>query len=513
MTFAAVMLASAVFSRALERVDSMEPPKSQSAYDSRAIQLVYETPLEIDYRKRPYALAPGVCELPEVSPDGLQYTLRMVRGAVPRARDVARAIERLRDPANPSPGSWTMKCVSKVECLGDDALRVVLSRRQHVFPWMLAMSYCGVVLEDGSGSGPYRLESWWRNHEMTFVRNPGWRGWARTAAADAAAGLVPYEKIRYLVVDDVSTRWLMFLSGEIDFLGDIARDNWSVVMDPGGNIHPALAKKGIRLYGGDPAMEIRYLGINMRDAVLGKNKKLRQALTCAFDFPTWKAFYNNSVEKADGPVPPGVEGCLGEPPPYPYDLERAKKLLAEAGYPGGIDPATGRRLTLALSIGRPSQDSREAGELVSSFYAKAGIRLELRFQTWDAFLNSVNKGDAQLFMLAWVGDYPDPENFLQLFHSSNLPPGSNHSNYVNPAFDAEYDAAMAELDPRRRNLRWAECQRIVREDCPCIFTHISRNFSLSGPGLENYVPGDFPYGAEKNFRTRKAPAAQAAKAQ
>jgi len=503
VTALAAVLATAVFTRAMERVDSMDPVNSQSTYDSCAVQLVYETPLEIDYKARPYRLAPGLCELPEVSDDGLTYVFRSVPDAPLGAEDVKRAIDRLRDPEKPSPGSWTMRRVRDVEVLDPRTLRVTLSERHHVFPWMMAMGYCGVIAPDGEGTGPYKLKSWWRNHEMVFVRNESWRGWAKTAAEDAAAGLRPFDEIHYLVIDDESTRWLMFLGGELDFLGSISRDNWSAVMDADGRIDPRLAAKGIRLCGGDPAMEVRYIGMNMRDATLGGNRALRQALSCAFDFQTWKRFYNNSIGDMHGPVPPGVTGCLEGVSPYSYNPEKAKRLLAEAGYPGGIDPATGRRLSISLSIGRPSQDSREAGELLASFYAAVGVRLELRFQTWEAFLSSVNRGDVQLFMLAWVGDYPDAENFLQLFHSKNKSPGPNHSDYVNPEYDAEYDAAMSSATEGERLGHWRRCQEILREDCPWIFTHITRNYSLASPRVENYVSGDFPYGCEKHLRTRK----------
>ena len=175
----AALFAVTTFSRALERVDTMDPAQAQSSYDSRAIKLVYETPLQIDYRKRPYRLVPYLCELPEVSPDGLVYTLKMAKDAPVAAGDVVRAIERLRDPANPVPNGWTMKCVASAQALDDSTVEIVLSRRQHVFPWMLSMTSCGVRRPDGSGTGPYRLKSWWRNHEMVFVRNESWRGWCR----------------------------------------------------------------------------------------------------------------------------------------------------------------------------------------------------------------------------------------------------------------------------------------------------------------------------------------------
>jgi len=487
-----VAVLAASFTCAMERVDSMDPVKAQSMYDARAVQLVYETPLQIDYKARPYRLVPGLCELPEVSGDGLVYVFRMVACAPVGSGDVKRAIERLRDPANPSPGSWTMRRVASVETPDPATLRVTLDARQHVFPWMLAMGYAGVRLADGSGTGPYRLKSWWRNHEMTFVRNESWRGWRDNDR--------PFDVVRYLVVDDASTRWLMFLKGEIDCLAEIDRDNWDAVIGRDGKIVPSLAAKGVALRGGTPALEMRYIGFNVRDPVLS-NANLRRALSCAFDSGAWKAFYNNGVLEATGPVPPCVEGFLDTPFEYAYDLEKAKALLAKAGYPGGMDPATGRRLVLTLSIGRATQDSREAGELVASFFDRIGVKLELGFQTWEAFLAAVNRGETQMHMMGWVGDYPDAENFLQLFHTKNFSPGPNHSFYSSAAFDAEYDAAMASTAADERNAHWRRCQEIVREDCPWIYTHVRKNYTLVRDRVKNYVVGDFPYGCERHLRT------------
>ena len=494
---ATAALLAATFTRALERVDSVDPIKSQSAYDSRAVQLIYETPLEIDYAARPYRLKPGLCELPEVSADGLTYVFRLREEAPLAAEDVARALERLRDVNNEhgSLGKWTVSKVGAVIVRDPRTLEIRLTERQHVFPWLMAMSYAAVPDAHGEGTGPYRLTSWWRNHEMVFTRNAAWRGWR-----DNPQG---FETVRYLVVDDVSTQWLMFLRGETDYLGEIARDNWGAVMGPDERLDPALAAQGIELHGGAAALEMRYMAMNMHDPVLGGNRKLRQALSCAFDFPTWRAFYNNSIAPATGPVPACVEGCLDTPSPYAFDLDKAKRLLAEAGYPGGIDPATGRRLVLTLSIGRPTQDSRESGELVASFFARIGVKLDLRFQTWAAFLSSVNKGDVQLFMMAWVGDYPDAENFLQLFHSKNRSPGPNHANYANADYDAAYDAAMAAETTGARLEGWRRCQEIVREDCPWIFTHVTKNYSLVRRRVRNYIPSDFPYGYEKFLRTEE----------
>ncbi len=490
MTALAAILFAATFTRPMERVNSIDPIRSQSIYDSSVVQLLYRTPLEIDYFARPYRLVPGVCELPEVSADGLAYVFKMAPGPSEEppltAEDVVRSLERLRDPANASPGGWTMKTVKSLRAREDGAVEIVLKERSHVFPWMMAMSYAAVRRADGSGTGPFVLESWRKNHDMLFRR--------RRPEPDG------FERVRYLVVNDVSTQWLMFLKGEVDYLGEVSRDNWDAIVGSDGRLDARLEAAGVKLHA-VPSMDVRYIGFNLRDPVLGPNKKLRQALSCAFDFPSWRAFYNNRIDPANGPVPPGVEGRLETPFPYAFDLDRAKRLLVEAGYPGGVDPATGRRLVLTLSIGRASQDSREAGELLAGFFARIGVKLELSFGTWGAFLQAVNEGRVQMYMMGWVGDYPDAENFLQLFYSKNASPGPNHSNYANPAFDAAFDAAMACADAATRNGHWRRCQEILIEDCPWIYTHIPKSHTLVRPGVRNYVPGNFPYGQERHFKT------------
>ena len=84
-----------------------------------------------------------------------------------------------------------------------------------------------------------------------------------------------------------------------------------------------------------------------------------------------------------------------------------------------------------------------------------------------------------------------------------MSPGPNHTNYVNPAFDREYDAAMAEADAEARNVHWRKCQEIIREDCPWIFTHYPKTYSLMRKRVGNYIPGAFPYGNERFYTVRE----------
>lgn len=491
----AAVFAATVFTRPMERVSTMDPAHARSVYDSHAVSLVYETPLDIDYKKRPYCLVPGFCEMPAVSSDGLVYVFRRRRGA-PRSgvsmRDMARSLERLRDPATVSPNAWIMKDVDTIRLADGETVELRLKRRCHYFPWLMAMSAASVRGESGEGSGAYALTRWRRNHEMVFTRRGGTRG-------DGAPRT--FDEVRYLVIDDATTQWLMFLKGELDYLGSISRDNWDFIVDSRGRLDPELEAEGIRLHS-VPAFDVLHVGVNMKDPVLGNNVDLRRALNAAFDFPQWEKFYNGRIMRCDGPVPPGVGGRLETPFEYAFDLDKARRLMDKAGYPGGIDPKTGRRLTLTLSIGNATQESRESGELMASFYAKIGIKLELDFKTWDAFLRAVNDGRVQLYRMGWVGDYPDAQNFLQLFHSRNVSPGPNHSAYSNPEFDREYDAALDASSEEEREERWKRCQEIVRRDCPWVFTHYNRAFSLTRSSVGNYVPTGFPDGVERWYEPK-----------
>lgn len=511
------LLLAATFTRTLERVSTMDPAMATTIYDAHAVQLVYEPPLEIDYKARPYRIVPGFCELPEVSEDGLRYTFKVKdeglglqrnvdssseaeRIPLLSSEDMVRSLERLRDPKVVSPNGWIVKDVDTIRALDERTVEIRLKRRCHFFPWLMALSACGVQGPNGEGSGPYELAHWRKNHEMTFERKGGEKSWTKEGEIHCPPPppFSTFDTIRYLVVDDASTQWLMFLKGELDFLGEISRDNFDSVVDANGRIDPMLERQGVRIHS-IPTLEVLYFGINMKDPVLGPNKKLRQALNAAFDYPAWEKFYNGRIVPCPTPVPPGVDGRTEKPFPYAFDLEKAKRLMAEAGYPGGIDPKTGRRLVLRMSIGRASQESRESGELAAAFYERIGIRLELEFKTWTAFVEAVNEGRVQMFRMGWVGDYPDAQNFLQLFYSKNARPGPNRAAYSNPEFDRAYDAALNAKTVEERNRHWEKCQEIVAEDCPWVFTQVNKSYSLVRPTVKNYVPTDFPYGVEKYY--------------
>ncbi|MGI5867857.1 MAG: ABC transporter substrate-binding protein [Kiritimatiellia bacterium] len=542
--------------RTVDRMPSFDPIQSESVGAMRCVSLVYETLLEYDYLARPYRLRGCIAEdLPEVSADGRTLTFRLRRGihfgpdiclspdpatGRPGMRDVVAAdvvysFKRLADAKLSSPGYWTVEGkiegidafhqasmgdtptdysldIAGLRALDERTVEMRLTAPAPDFLWVLAMPYTAIVPREAVehygagfesvdvGTGPYRLVAWRRNYRYAFERRPG-RDIARDATPllDDARDAVPIERITYLVMEDPSTRWLSFLSGGLDVAGDISRDNWDAVVGPDGDLTEDMKRRNIRLLA-KPSLDTFYIGFNLDDPVLGGNVKLRQALSCASDPRQWETLNAGRVVGASGPVPIGIAGRLETPSPYAFDIEKAEALLAEAGYPGGVDPATGRRLALTLDLGRTDQEIRETAELFASFMDRIGVVVKLQYNNWPSFLKKIARREAQMFLIGWMADYPSALNFMQLFVGRNASPGPNRSNYANADYDALYDKADTTLDDDARLALVAQMQETIREACPWIFLYHRKANLLVHPHVRNVVMHDFPYGAEKHWR-------------
>ncbi len=547
---------AATLCRSIDRVSSLDPALAQSVGACRAVGLVYEPLLEYDYAARPYALRGCLAEgLPDVSPDGLELTFRLrpgvffgpdacfaTPGSAPATREVTAAdavysLKRLADAKVSSASWWVLSGlvegldafheasknpdaptdydapVTGLVAVSPKELRIRLTRPAPAFPWRLALPCCSLVPREAVecygaeefglrevGSGPFRLVSWRRNYRMSFERRPG-RDTSRdeTPLLEPCGDAVPVERIEWLVIDDASTRWMAFLSGFLDIEGSIPRASLDSALLSDGSPAPALVERGIRIER-QMGLTTFYIGINMDDPVLGSNRALRQALNAAYSFAAWDTLNPGQGTAAVSPVPPYADGALREPFPYADDIDLARRLLADAGYPGGIDPATGRRLALRIEIGQTDQETREATELMVALYARVGIVLEPSYNNWPAFLRKVSHRDAQLFRVGWFADYPDAENFLQLFYGPNASPGPNRCNYSNPAFDALYEEAVRENDNEKRLDLYRRMQEMLREDCPWVFLHHRSEMALVHDRVRNFRMHDFPYGAEKHYR-------------
>lgn len=517
--------------------------------------------LERPYRVEPLLAA----QLPEVSDDGLTYTFRIRPGIFYQddpcftnsngkgreviAEDFVYAVKRLADRQNQSVGYWTLSGrieglddfressagpeptnyaqeVPGIRALDRHTLQFQLTRPYPQLLWILAMHYVVAMPHEAVtfygeefsrhpvGTGPFVLKEWQQNYRMEFVRNPKWAETGRIdrypesgARGDEEAGLLrdagqplPFvDRIVNYVVQDPATRWLMFMRGQLD-ASDVSRDNWEVILDDELNLHPDLAARGIQLSKG-PSLQLGYFAFNMEDPLLGQNLALRQAMTCAFDTGAWIKLYNGRITRPTGPIPDGLAGYDPGYNPYPFDLERARRLMIEAGYPEGRDPATGRRLNITLELGSADNaERRQSAELFAFFMSRIGIQINLSYNNGPAFFEKLERKQAPMFFVSWVGDYPDAENFLQLFYAKNASPGPNRCNYRNPEFDALFERIKTMPDSDERTEIYRAMSRMVVDDCPWIFAFQYINVSLRQPRYLNYKLHAFPYGMEKYIR-------------
>lgn len=472
------------------------------------------------------------------------------KGRELKAEDFVYSIKRLADVKNSSTGFWTVARIKGINAFAtasesaeptdynldveglrapdDYTLQIELADAYPQFLYVLTMQYAFVVPREAVeyykkdfvnhpvGTGPYVLVDWRRNSRIEYARNPKWEESGRVKTypsegtaeqrergllTDAGKKLPMIDRVVQFVVQDQATAWMMFLSGELDS-SVISRDNWDAVITGNKELNEALTSRGIELVS-SPSLDIRYIGFNMDDPIVGysrdpeqneKNKKLRQALSCAYNFDQMNEFMNYRLYEATGPIPKPMDGYSEKSSPYAFNLEKARELLAEAGYPEGIDPQTGRRLKLTMEVGSADDNSRQRMQLIVDMFDKIDVVLEVSYNNWPAFLEKIHRRQEQVFELGWTADYPDAENFLQLFYGQNGSPGPNNANYRNPEFDALYETVRVMQDSPERTAMYEELAGMVVDDCPWIFQFQPMAFALVHGWVKNYEPHDFPYG-------------------
>jgi len=540
-----------------------DPVDAGDVESAEQISRVYEGLLEYDYLARPYRVVPRLAEaLPEVSADKLTYTFRLKKGVrfsddpcfpggkgrEVTAADFIYSLKRILDPKINSQGSWILEGhllgVDAWQKAGDfnapltgltapdpHTLQIKLAKPYPQLLWVLTMQYAFVLPREALehykddfrwhpvGTGPFRLKSWRRRYRIEYERNPSFNGQAYPTEGepgDKAAGLLadagkplPFlDRIIEYDIKEYYTSWQMFLGGRL-FAAGLNKDYFEKAINPQLELTGELQKRGIRLYK-TPEMSTWYIGFNMNDPVVGssadpvaneKRKKLRQAFACAINVPKYcEVITNNRSIPANSPIPPGVPGHVPGPYAYQYDVPRAKRLLAEAGYPNGKD-AQGNPLRLTMITGGAgSTDARQAAEFYTEQLRAVGIELVVQPLSFTEYLRREHDGNFQLAIAGWIIDYPDAENFLKLFYGPNKAPGVNIVSYQNPAFDKLYEQIAVMDDSPERTALYERMATMATEDCPWALLTYPLSYGLFQSWFQNYKPHAFPYANIKYYK-------------
>lgn len=371
------------------------------------------------------------------------------------------------------------------------------------------------------GTGPYMLVESITNRRHVLARNPNFRGdpYPCTGApGDAAAGLLadcgkPTPFIDRIVMSlEKESVPLMgkFLQGYYD-IPEAGGSSYGVAMQvaAGDSAEKAALYKdhGLQLLTSTEA-QIYYFGFNWLDPVVGKgdtpqqqekNRKLRQAISIAFDWEQYVSiFLNGQAQVAQGPIPPGVPGYQELPAGMNKSvyvsehgqavrrpLDEARRLLAEAGYPDGRDAATGQPLVLHFDSAG-GLGSNATLDWMRRQLRALNIELEVRATDYNRFQEKMSRGSTQMFMWGWVADYPDAENFLFLLYGPNAKAakgGENASNYENPEFDRLFEQMRFLDDGPEKDAVIHKMASIVQADMPWMFGY----FPKSGGAYQAWV--------------------------
>ncbi|MCX7153972.1 MAG: ABC transporter substrate-binding protein [Proteobacteria bacterium] len=390
------------------------------------------------------------------------------------------------------------------------------------------------------GTGPYMLVENNPNARMVLARNPNFRGEAYPAEgeeADRQAGLLADAgKVAPFIDQVVFSRekegipyWNKFMQGYYDQSG-ISSDTFDQAVKMGiegeAGLTPEMEERGIRLKTA-LATSVFYLAFNWNDAVVGgsgkggeeaqRARKLRQAISIAVDYEEFiSIFANGRGLPAQGPIAPGIfgyrDGKEGLNPlvydwvdgkPQRKSIDAAKKLLVEAGYPGGREAKSGQPLVLYLDTTGGGPGGAARLDWYRKQFGRIGIQLEVRATDWNRFQEKIRKGNTQMFFLGWNADYPDPENFLFLLYGPNSTlknDGENKANYQNPEFDRLYERVKNMDNGPERQAVIDRLVAVLREDAPWVWGYNPKDYGLYHSWLSNLKPNSMARNGLKYYR-------------
>ncbi|HVE80424.1 MAG TPA: ABC transporter substrate-binding protein [Gemmatimonadaceae bacterium] len=467
---------------------SLDPALSTDVPTGRAVSYVFDGLIRFGADAR---LEPALATRWEASPDGLTYTFHLRRGVAFHdgtplaARHVVRSFQRVLDPSVRGGRGWPLypirgarefaegkgTAIPGLAAPDDSTVVITLAEPLAIFAKLLAMPVAAVVPDSTPrdfgerpvGTGPWKLVQWRHDDYLLFARNDRYFGGAPKA-----------ESLMARIIPEPSTAVAEFESGNVDLLEIPEGESrqWEDTDERKALVHKA---PGLRLY---------YVGVNVTRGPLG-DRRVRQALNHAVDVRTIvNQLVGGRGRLAAGVIPPSLDGADTSRRAYPFDPARARQLLAEAGFPNGI------QVDLWSSQTPPFPRIAEA---IQGYLAAANVRARLVQRDASSMREAARNGQTDLVLKDWFADYPDAENFLYpLLHSANRGVGGNVSFYANPAFDRTVDAARRELDDARRAALYREADAAAFADAPMLFLFFYEQMFAVQPWIHGFaVPAIF----------------------
>jgi peptide/nickel transport system substrate-binding protein/oligopeptide transport system substrate-binding protein len=449
---------------------TLDPARISDVYGRSVSQQIFDGLVQYDHT---LTIAPALAEFWRASRDGLSWVFNLRKGVKfhhgreVTAEDVVFSLTRLLDPKIRSGAAdlflnvkgardfreGRAKTVAGLVAQDRYTVQITLSETVAPFVAVLAVGHAKIVPKDvvdqqgdafghqPVGTGPFKFVRWERGKEIVLGASPDY--WD---APPKLARLV----YRIFPGEQRDAMYEEFQKGNLEDAPIPARaDRRALVAGP-------------YIYVKRPMISVKFYGLNTRVRPL-QDRRVRQALIYAINREELvQDVYAGQFTFARGILPPGTQGFNPRLAGYAYDPQKARGLLAEAGYPGGrgLPP-----IAIWSSVKR--DDVVREHEQIKRALAAVGIPAEIRYLTdWPAFSRMLDEGKLPVFMYGWYADVPDPDNFLfKLFHSRGA---RNFFGYANPVVDDFLLRARSEQDAQRRVELYRKAEQIILEDAALI---------------------------------------------
>lgn len=463
-------------------ISSLDPAFANNLENIWWVSQLYNGLVQLDSELN---VKPCLAESWDISDDGLTYRFYLKKGVkfhdhdlIPEDRtvtsdDFVYSFTRIMDGTIASPGLWIFDKLDDeipIIALDDHTLELTLKRPFPPFLGMLSMPFCYVVPQEvvehygddfrknPVGTGPFRFNFWMENVNLALVKNEDY------FEKDGQGRSLPYlDAVSVSFVPDKSTAFLDFLKGRYDMMSGVYKEYRNELLTNSGELAEAYQD---RIYlQRQPFLKTDYLGIRM-DSSNGplQDFRVRKAMDLCLDKVQMVRYIksNTAIPAMDGFVPPSCfisEGGLAEK--SIFDIDSARSLLTESGYPNGqgID-----EITLSTT-----SDYVELCEYVQHQMSKIGLQVKVDVLPTSMHRSSVSSGDIPFFRKSWIADYSDPENFLSLFVTENASPkGANYTHFSYQEFDSLFVRSLQETDPLSRDSLYHQMNAIVQYQVPVI---------------------------------------------
>ncbi|WPU93570.1 ABC transporter substrate-binding protein [Mucilaginibacter sabulilitoris] len=453
---------------------------------------------------------PCIAKSWDVSADGLLYTFHLrndvyfhddplFKGGVGRralAADFVYSFGRLIDPKVASSGSWIFS--DKVEgknafvAANDSTLQIRLKQPFAPFLSMLTAQYCSVVPKEvvehygkdfrshPIGTGPFKFKYWKEGEVLVLLKNEKY--WEK----DEKGTRLPYlDAVKATFIADKQTSFLEFIKKKLDFLNDIDGSYRDDILTKSGRITQKY--KGKFILNTAPYLNTMYLGIlvDTNLAIVKKSPlrilKVRQAINYAIDRQKMMKYLRNSMGTPGyaGFIPEGMPGFNKNVKGYTYDPEKARQLLAEAGFPDGKNLP---EISLATTVGYRSLIEYVQGQL-----DRVGIKTSVEITQGASLRELVSKNGINFFYGQWIADYPDGENYLSVFYSKNkIPYGPNYTGFNNKKFDALFEQTYQVKNNEERYAIYQQMDGLMMEQSPVVVLYYDKLVNLYQNNISGY---------------------------